>query len=223
MTRRRPSLAKLFPGLLVAVAVLGGLCLAVLFRPPDSQDMAIHWTQFAAAPTWLHYQTLHRDVKACPRPDCLAWAGLNEPQVARLVALAQAGNARARQISILVNQVQSDNDIGAEDMVLCCGALIRSDPQTFLRLTVKEGFHKTAAVTSTQAELDEDYTACDRELKARRAALMSVQDADLRTTRDAFVQALDQAILANASRVGGPNDEGAKASPSPSASSDKSG
>lgn len=188
--------------LLAAMGVgLGLLGVAVFWQPPDPRDMALHWQAFLTHPGWLAALRLESDFRACPQDECVAASGLHEPDVARMTALAQAGQVDAVRLELILNRMPSQGDIGAEDTVLCCGGIIKSQPRRFLQLSRDVGLTSTQVVTASQMEIDEDYAGYDAELRARRRALAGVDDPSLAAWRNRDVAALDAAIRRNASSL----------------------
>lgn len=195
--KRRRSRAVLW-GLIAALgAGLGLLGLAVLWQPPDPRDMAAHWRDFLSLPDTVHYAVLRFDLHYCPPTQCVAWSGLDEKEVARLVGLAQSGNRRVARLAVVLAALPGESDIGSEDVAFCCGALIKTQPRAFLVMSRDENLVETGIVTAAQASDDEDFPAYGAELRARRAALATVKAAGLRSWRDRDLAALDAAIALN--------------------------
>jgi len=180
---------------------LGLLSFAIVWQPGETREMALHWQAFLAGPDWLKAWRLQSDFRACPQSECIAWAGLSEPDVARMTQLAQAGQIDAVRLELILNRMPSENDIGAEDTVLCCGPILKARPRRFLQLSRDAGLTSTRVVTASQRDTDEDYAGYDRELRARRAALAGVSDPSLAAWRDRDVAALDLALKRNAPRL----------------------
>ena len=189
-------------GLLAALGLGVGLVGVAWFWPPlDPRDMAMHWNAFLARPGFVKAWRLRGDLRACPQTECIAHAGLHEPDVARMTALAQAGQVDAVRLELILNRMPTEGDIGAEDTVLCCGPIIKARPRRFLQLSREVGLETTAVVTASQLDTDEDYAGYDRELRARRAALAGVTDPSLAPWRDRDLAALDEALGRNAGRL----------------------
>ncbi len=184
----------------------GLLAFAVFWQPPDSRDMALHWQAFLARPHGFEAWRLRGDLRACPQTECIADSGLQEPDVARMTALAQAGQADAVRLELILNRMPTQGDIGAEDTVLCCGPFIRTQPLRFLRLSRDVGPTSTGVVTASKLDVDDDYAGYDRELRARRAALAGVADPGLAAWRDRDIAALDVALERNAPQLDNLNE-----------------
>jgi len=183
-------------GLLAALGLgLGLLGVATFWQPPDPSLMRRHWQAFLARPNTWNALWLYKDFHDCQPARCLAWSGLDEGDVARMTALAQAGRLDAVRLELALQRIQNREDIGFEDTVLCCGPLIKSRPRRFLELSRDVRLTATDVVTASQLEVDEDYDGYDRELRARRAALAGVSDPSLAVWRDRDLAALDAAIL----------------------------
>jgi len=207
MPRRRRSRVQLL-ALLTALALgLGLLGFATVWQPSGHGEMGLHWQAFLARPGWLAAWRLRSDLRACPQTECIAWAGLSEPDVARMTKLAQAGQIDAVRLELVLNRMPSEADIGSEDTVLCCGPIIKARPRRFLELTRDVGLTSTRVVTASQLETDDDYAGYDRELRARRAALAGVTDPALSAWRDHDMAALDQALKANATHLNSLNSD----------------
>src|SRR4051812_39020692 len=113
--RSRIQLWGLLAALALGFALLG---VAAFWQPSDPRDMAMHWQAFLAQPDGLKAWRLQADLRACPQTECVAWSGLQEPDVARLTALAQAGQVDAVRLELNLNRMPSDRDVGSEDTVL---------------------------------------------------------------------------------------------------------
>lgn len=201
--RRRRSRLQLWALLAAMAFAFGLLGFATIWQPPNHREMGLHWQAFLTHPDGWRAHILEGDFKACPQNDCVAWAGLQERDVARMTALAQSGQPDAVRLELRLNGMPGENDIGAEDTVLCCGPMIRTQPRRFLRLSREAGLTSTGVVTASQLETDEDYAGYDRELRARRAALAGVGDPALTAWRDRDLAALDAAVKRNATRLNG--------------------
>lgn len=189
-------------GLLAAMGLgLGLLAFAVFWQPLNSRDMAPRWQAFLARPDGLKAWRLQGDLRACPQTQCIAHSGLQEPDVARMTALAQSGQVDAVRLELILNRMPTEEDIGAEDTVLCCGPFIRAQPSRFLQLSRDVGLTSTQVVTASQLDIDDDYAGYDRELRARRAALARVTDPGLAAWRDRDIAALDVALRKNANNL----------------------
>ncbi len=196
MKRRRSRAALL--GLLAALAAgLGLLGVAVVWQPPDPRDMATHWRAFLASPGLSTYAVVRFDLHYCPPKECVAWSGLQEHDVARLASLAQDGNRHAISLALRLSALPGEDDIGSEDIVLCCGPTIKAQPRTFLQMSRDARLTKTDVVTASQLGVDEDFPAYGAELRARRVALAAVNDIGLKPWRDRDMAALDAAIALN--------------------------
>jgi len=198
MRRSRVQLWLLLVGLAAAFGLLG---FATVWQPPDRNEMGLHWQAFLARPDVLKALQLQADFRICPPSDCIAWSGLQEPDVARMTALAQAGQTDAVRLELILNRMPSERDIGSEDTVLCCAAIIKARPRRFLQLSRDVGLTSTQVVTASPLDRDDDYAGYDRELRARRAALAGVIDPALVPWRDRDVAALDVALTRNAVRL----------------------
>ena len=195
MTRR--SRLQLWVLLGALAAGLGLLGLAVFWQPPDPREMGLHWQAFLARPDGFAAWRLQSDFRHCPPSQCVAWAGLSEPDVARLTALARTGQPDAVRLELILNRLPGEGDIGAEDTVLCCGPVIVSQPRRFLELSRDTGLETTRVVTASQREIDQDYAGYDDELRQRRAALAGVADPSLAAWRDRDIAAIDDAMERN--------------------------
>ncbi len=185
-------------GLLLALGFgFGLLGIATFWQPESSREMAVHWQAFLAHPDGWKAWRLQSDFRACPQDQCVAWAGLQESDVARLTALAQAGQVDAVRLELILDRMPGERDIGAEDAVLCCGPLIVRQPRRFLQLSREVGLETTRVVTASQRETDEDYAGYGQELQARRRALAAVDDPGLIAWRDRDIAAIDAAIMRN--------------------------
>ena len=196
--RSRVQLWALLAGLALGFGLLG---FATVWQPSGHGEMGLHWQAFLRHPNWLRAWRLQSDFHACPQDQCVAWAGLQEPDVARMTALARSGQVDAVRLELLLNRMPSERDIGAEDTVLCCGPIIEAQPGRFLRLSRDVGLTSTQVVTASQRAIDQDYAGYDRELRARRAALAGVSDPSLTAWRARDVAALDEALRQNAFRL----------------------
>ena len=186
---------------------LGLLGFATVWQPSSHGEMGLHWQAFLTKPDWLTAWRLRSDFRVCPQTDCVAWAGLSEPDVARMTRLAQAGQVDAVRLELILDRMPSEADIGSEDTVLCCGPIIKARPRGFLELTRDVGLTSTRVVTASPLDANDDYAGYDRELRARRAALAGVTDPALSAWRDRDVAALDQALKANVIRLNSLNSD----------------
>ena len=198
MKRSRLQLWSLLGALAAAFALLG---FAIVWQPANRDEMGLHWQAFLARPDMLRAWQLQADFHVCPPSECVAWSGLQEPDVARMTALAQAGQTDAVRLELSLNRMPSERDIGSEDTVLCCGPIIKARPHRFLQLSREVGLASTQVVTASLLERDEDYAGYDRELRARRAALAGVADPSLLPWRDRDVAAIDAALARNTVRL----------------------
>ena len=178
-------------------AGLGLLGLAAFWQPPDAREMGLHWQAFLARPDGFAAWRLRSDFRHCPPAQCVAWAGLSEPDVARLTALARTGQPEAIELELILNRMPTEGDIGAEDTVLCCGPVIVAQPRRFLELSRQADLQTTRVVTASQREIDQDYAGYDQDLRARRTALASVTDPSLIAWRDRDLAAIDDAMTRN--------------------------
>ena len=196
--RSRLQLWALLAGLGLGFGLLG---FATVWQPSGPEEMGLHWQAFLAHPGWFRAWRLEADFRACPQDECIAWSGLQEPDVARMTALAQAGQTDAVRLELILNRMPTERDIGSEDTVLCCGPILKARPRRFLQLSREVGLSSTQVVTASQLDRDDDYAGYDRELRARRAALARVAVPALVAWRDRDLAALDEALARNKVRL----------------------
>ncbi len=196
--RSRLQLWALLTGLALGFGLLG---FATVWQPSGPGEMGLHWQAFLAHPGWFRAWRLQADFRACPQDECIAWSGLQEPDVARMTALAQAGQTDAVRLELILNRMPTERDIGSEDTVLCCGPILKARPRRFLQLSRDVGLTSTQVVTASQLDRDDDYAGYDRELRLRRAALARVADPALVPWRDRDIAALDEALARNKVRL----------------------
>ncbi len=204
MKRSRVQLWSLLAALAAAFALLG---FATVWQPANRDEMGLHWQAFLAHPGLFEAWQLQADFHRCPPQECIAWSGLQEPDVARMTVLARAGQVDAVRLELILNGMPGQDDIGAEDTVLCCGPIIKARPRRFLQLSRDTGMTTTRVVTASKLLQDDDYAGYDRELRARRAALAGVTDPGLVSWRDRDLAALDAALVDNAARMKSLNDD----------------
>jgi hypothetical protein len=181
----------------IAAACLAAALLALPVRAEPTQ-LNLDWRAFLDSPTQENFDKVYGDVKACTDHDaCIHPSRPTIQDADRLTLLMARNNVMAVRLAIASYALLSDNSTAYDDVLPGYGPFIRAFPRRFLRLAHDEGMPDAAvadAAAATPDHMNDDYTKQLKELKARRAALRTVKDADLTAARDLCLTKVDHMI-----------------------------
>jgi len=181
----------------IAVACVTAVLLAFPARAEPTQ-LNLDWRTFLDSPTQENFDKVYGDVKACTDHDaCIHPSRPTIQDADRLTLLMAQNNGMAVRLAVAAYALLSDNSTAYDDVLPSYGPFIRAFPRRFLRLARDEGMPDGAvadAAAATPDHMNDDYTRQLKELKARRAALGTVKDADLIAARDLCIARVNHMI-----------------------------
>ncbi len=156
---------------------------------------AWRWNRFIARPGDATLEAVLKYVYACQKPGCAQGDAMTAAMIDQLTARVGAGDMRAVRLAMASEILIGDGGGHDGDIAHSFGPVIKAKPEAFLDAALVQTCRRTDYVTTTPYAMTDNDGAQYDELVARRTALMTVTRSYLQPLRDAFVVALDKAIV----------------------------
>lgn len=161
----------------------------------DTMTTAWHWRDFAGAPDAVHFKPLHDDLDGCRAAGCSQGQWIGDKDIDALTDRVKARNPVALRIAMTAFSLTRDRDMATRHLDAAVGNMAQTDARVFLWAASAEKAVRSEFVSQFGSQLSADYEGQFQALVARRAAISTVSDPALQTTKAAYVAILDKAIV----------------------------
>ena len=179
------------PALAVVGIAIGHLSFATHAWAGDAEASWSGWAQYLESPSQATLAPVVEAVRGCHSAlPCRESLAPSSPQVSQLIRLIASGTDSAFEAGFAAKTTMPFAAGDLEDLYRALGELAQRDPAKLLRLTRAWG-RDPDVLTMLPLETVDDFSAKDRLVAARIAALKRVTDSDLRAERDWSIAVLE--------------------------------